>query len=64
MPAHNRVSCPKCGRRFGFFGELKECPPCPGCKHQIPLDSWEHDEKIMREAEQSLIDRKRNKDGV
>jgi len=34
MPSMIDASCPKCGRRFGWCGELRDKPPCPRCGHR------------------------------
>ena len=33
--AMSDVSCPKCRKRFGWRGDLKDRPPCPRCGHQV-----------------------------
>lgn len=38
MNAHIDVSCEKCGRRFGWFGLVKDQPRCPRC-HYRPAQS-------------------------
>lgn len=46
------VSCPKCGRKHGWFGSLYERPPCPKCGHQVPYN--EEDELALKEIEELL----------
>ena len=48
-PAMIDVSCPKCGRKFGWFGTMKDRPPCPRCQHQLP--QAELDEAELRMAD-------------
>lgn len=55
MPSFIDVSCPKCGRKHGWFGELKDRPACPGCKHQVPYSA--EDEKHFEDMENLLRDR-------
>lgn len=63
MPALNDARCPKCRARIGWGGELKDCPPCPKCGYQIPQEEWDADEKMMREFEETLRERKHGKRG-
>ena len=56
MPAFNDARCPKCQRKLGWTGELKDCPPCPTCGHQIPPESWDDTEKEMEAARKKLLE--------
>jgi hypothetical protein len=48
------VTCPKCGRKHGWLGEMKDRPPCPKCKHQVPYDPNDPDQKEMDLAKEML----------
>lgn len=39
------ATCSRCGKRFGWMGALKDCPPCPRCKF-TPARSAEDDEAL------------------
>lgn len=54
MPSFIDVCCPKCGKKYGWFGEMSNRPPCPKCKHQVPYDPDDPDEKEMRAFEELL----------
>jgi PHP family Zn ribbon phosphoesterase len=30
------ASCPKCKRRYGWSGTVKDRPPCPKCGYRVP----------------------------
>lgn len=45
MNAFIDVSCPKCGKKFGWFGSPANRPPCPKCRHEIS-----HTEKAALQA--------------
>jgi predicted nucleic acid-binding Zn-ribbon protein len=62
MPAFNDASCPKCGRRFGWVGEMIDRPPCPKCGHQIPKEELQEADEEMEKFRQLLRDRKAKKD--
>lgn len=54
MPGFFDASCPKCGKRFGWSGEITNRPPCPRCGHQIDMAALEADQKEM-EAFRDLL---------
>lgn len=41
------VSCPGCRKRYGFSGEIIDCPPCPRCGKAPDRDALESDQKKM-----------------
>lgn len=43
-PAFIDVSCPKCHKKFGWFGLVTDRPPCPRCNHQIDSAALEKDQ--------------------
>jgi len=61
MGAMNDASCPKCKKRFGWSGDLKDCPPCPRCGHQIPPEEWTSVKAEMDKFRDSLIERKKKR---
>jgi len=66
MPAFNDAICPKCRTRIGWAGELRDCPPCPKCRFQIPPDTWKADEEEMekfRKMLQERDDKRKGKEG-
>ena len=46
MKGNFDATCINCGKRFGWFGELKDKPPCPKCGHK----------NILPESEQKRLD--------
>jgi ribosome-binding protein aMBF1 (putative translation factor) len=44
------VSCPKCRRRFGWYGRFVDRPPCPRCDHQIKPADLERAQDQMNHA--------------
>ncbi len=56
------VSCPKCGRKYGWFGEMKDRPKCPKCGHQVPYDPEE--EKKFQSALDELRDKMLRQKGL
>ena len=38
MPAMIDVQCPKCNRRFGWYGTMANRPPCPRCQYRPPQE--------------------------
>jgi endogenous inhibitor of DNA gyrase (YacG/DUF329 family) len=61
LASFNDARCPKCNKRVGWLGDLKDRPPCPQCGHQIPLEELERAEEEMRAAEEKLLDEKGKK---
>jgi DNA-binding XRE family transcriptional regulator len=57
MPAMIDVSCPKCGKRYGFTGRMTDCPACPKCGAEPDRAALEHDEKQMEEFKTLLHSR-------
>jgi len=46
MKAFYDATCEKCGKRIGWFGELKDRPPCPKCEQKRkthPYHVWGKD---------------------
>lgn len=56
------ATCPKCGKRFGWSGELVERPPCPGCGHAIPAEELKAGEDALAIAEMQALLTRRRKD--
>jgi ribosome-binding protein aMBF1 (putative translation factor) len=52
------VSCPKCRRKFGWFGTMTERPPCPRCGHEIDKASLAHDQAKIDEFRTLLAERR------
>ena len=48
MPAFIDVQCEKCGRRFGWYGEMTDRPPCPACGHRPPQEDLEDQARRFR----------------
>jgi uncharacterized protein (DUF983 family) len=59
--AFNDARCPKCNRRIGWTGSLKNRPPCPGCGYQIPLEELQAAEDEMRAFERLLLEKQGKK---
>jgi len=60
MPGFFDATCPDCGARIGWAGELKDRPPCPRCGHrpnQSELD--EADRRFGEYMERSTEERDR-----
>ena len=55
MNAMIDVSCPKCGRRFGWCGEMINRPPCPRCGHQLPREELEKADAEMKAMQEMLL---------
>lgn len=52
----NDATCPKCGKRFGWAGEVVDRPPCPNCSHTIPLEILRSDQKMLDEVRKMLLE--------
>ena len=46
--------CPKCDRKQGWFGDLKDRPPGPKCGHQVPKAELDAAEAEMKAVEDRL----------
>lgn len=55
------VVCPKCCRRYGWVGKLKDRPKCPRCGHYIPAADLTEDSEALREFKEFLAKRKDKK---
>ena len=47
MAAMIDVSCPKCRRRFGWCGTMRNQPSCPRCGHRPPQAELDAAEDVM-----------------
>ena len=54
MPGFNDATC-NCGKRIGWFGELKDCPPCPRCGEQISIEELEATERELEALRKELL---------
>lgn len=67
MPSMIDARCERCGRRYGWCGEMRDQPPCPKCGHrpeQAALDAAqaqmdETERLIFSEPSQELCGRQR-----
>lgn len=50
------ASCDKCGRRFGWQGELTDRPNCPRCGHRPPDKELADAQAKMDDFERMLIE--------
>ena len=61
------ATCPKCRKRFGWFGTIMERPACPRCGYQVPAQDLERDEKELAKAREEmraeLVKEQNNKKG-
>jgi hypothetical protein len=57
----NDARCPKCNRKIGWTGSVENCPPCPQCEYQIPLEELKAAEDEMRAFERLLLEKKGKK---
>ena len=62
MPAFMDATCPKCSKRIGWAGEMKDRPPCPRCGHQLSPEKMEADAAEVERFKQYLRERKQKKD--
>lgn len=58
MPALIDARCVKCGKRFGWPGEMKDMPPCPKCGYRPDLTELEADQKMLDQLEEEILARK------
>jgi hypothetical protein len=54
MSAFIDVRCPECDRKFGWFGEFIDRPPCPKCGHRLPKSELEEIQAKMDEQERLM----------
>lgn len=57
MPSMIDASCPKCGKRFGWCGEMTDKPPCPRCGHADDPAELAKVQAQMDEMEQLILSR-------
>lgn len=57
MPAFIDVRCAKCGRKYGWFGEIMDQPNCPKCGHPPDKEKLKTDEAHFKEIEELLLSR-------
>lgn len=56
MGAFNDRTCEGCGESYGWQGELRDCPPCPGCGHAPPdAEAMEAVEREMAKARAKIV---------
>ena len=55
MPAMIDAQCPKCGRRFGWFGRMANRPACPRCGNRPPQEELDKADAEMAAFEQRLL---------
>lgn len=49
MSSFNDATCPKCGKRFGWQGNMVDKPQCPKCGHtDDPAELAEADAEMER----------------
>ena len=53
----------KCGKRFGWQGDLTDMPPCPRCGNRPDAESLANDEAELRRFEDYLLTRKKTREG-
>lgn len=58
MSAFNDATCGRCGRRFGWTGEMKDRPKCPRCGHRPPQKELDEAQREMDKFREEL--RRRN----
>jgi uncharacterized protein (DUF983 family) len=51
----NDATCPKCGKRFGWVGELTDKPPCPRCGHEDDPEELDRVQKLLDETEARMM---------
>lgn len=57
------AQCPKCRKRFGWSGEVRDRPPCPRCGHEIPAAELEADAAKIEEMFALMRTHPRDADG-
>ena len=60
MSAMMDARCEKCGKRFGWSGEVADRPPCPRCGHQIDPAKLAADQAVFDEFRELLLRHPRN----
>lgn len=63
MPGFIDVSCPKCNRKHGWFGEMVQRPACPRCGHQVDPKKLTEVQAKMDEMERLLLTRPKDAKG-
>jgi uncharacterized protein (DUF983 family) len=53
--AFNDATCPRCGRKIRWTGDLKDRPACPGCGHQISQKDADEVEEKLAKARRELL---------
>lgn len=57
------VSCPKCNRKHGWFGEMTERPACPRCGYKVDPQELADVQAKMDEVERLLLTRPKDAKG-
>jgi hypothetical protein len=52
------VQCGGCGKRYGFRGDPRGCPPCPRCGRYPDPAALDHDARALEEFKGFLRQRK------
>lgn len=61
MPAFIDARCGKCGARVGWFGEMKDQPPCGRCGRKPDRSKLEAAQKEIDDFEKLLADRAKDR---
>lgn len=56
------ATCTKCGRKYGWCGEMKDRPKCPKCGHLEPYDP--SDDKMIDEMRDFLLNKRKQPPGL
>ena len=57
------ATCPRCGKRIGWYGDVSDRPPCGGCGHQISPEATAADQAAMDEFREILAGKAGEGDG-
>ncbi len=55
MSSFNDATCPKCGKRIGWVGNLRDKPACPKCGFRDSQEELERVDKMLEEMEQKML---------
>lgn len=55
MGAFIDATCPKCHRKFGWSGSMRDRPPCPSCGHRPEQAELDRTEAEMEAMKQQLL---------
>jgi hypothetical protein len=59
MSAFIDMTCGKCKRRYGWFGNLMDANPCPHCGWKPDKKELAKDEALMKEMEEKILNKKK-----